>query len=477
MVGATKWEGAGTALLACGYGVTCGLVFPLMVQSVFLHEIGLAHGAGESFGLLFFIAYSVTMLACAALLGLAAGPGNGRAPLLAGLTAAFAGNALMLAHSFGLVADGWPYAVAAACLIGCGLALGELGWARTCSAVCSGRPMMLSRALSGSYLAGTAVSAAVFALSGAFELVFALAAIAASAALLPALRESPASKPPGECAGGSRAELVRSTAYLAVFSFVFGAVGQAGAAAGGDAPIQVLALIGMGLAAAVALGATAATRRVFPVADIDTVIFPIAAVALVALPLVAEPPSRDLSILLLFVAFFLAGLNARATVCQLSWATPAQTGSIVCSSLGIGGLAMLAGVASGNALLSEGDLAQGVCTVSLVSLFALAMTTFLYREVRERRAAVDEPEAPCGPSDPAAPHAALAERLGLTAREAEVLELVCQGRSRSYIADELGLSPNTVKGYAHSLYQKAGVDNKQSLIDLARGPEGAKHRD
>lgn len=115
--------------------------------------------------------------------------------------------------------------------------------------------------------------------------------------------------------------------------------------------------------------------------------------------------------------------------------------------------------------------------MSLVSLFALAMTTFLYREVRERRAAVGEPEAPCGPSDPAAPHAALAERLGLTAREAEVLELVCQGRSRSYIADELGLSPNTVKGYAHSLYQKAGVDNKQSLIDLARGPEGAKHRD
>ena len=233
----------------------------------------------------------------------------------------------------------------------------------------------------------------------------------------------------------------------------------------------------MGLAAAIALGATAATRRVFPVADVDAAVFPIAAVALVALPLVAEPPSRDLSILLLFVAFFLAGLNARVTVCQLSWATPARTGSIVCSSLGIGGLAMLAGVASGNALLSEGNLAQGVCTVSLVSLFALAMTPFLYREVRERRAAVGEPEAPCGPSDPAAPHAALAERLGLTAREAEVLELVCQGRSRSYIADELGLSPNTVKGYAHSLYQKAGVDNKQSLIDLARESENAKYQD
>ena len=262
MVGATKWEGAGTALLACGYGVTCGLVFPLMVQSVFLHEIGLAHGAGESFGLLFFIAYSVTMLVCAAFFGLAAGSGDGRMPLLIGLAAAFAGNALMLAHSFGLVADGWPYAVAAACLIGCGLALGELGWARTCAAMCNGRPMMLSRAVSGSYLAGTAVSAAVFALSGAFELVFALLAIAVSAALLPALRKSPALLPSEERSDGSSVELARSTVYLAVFSFVFGAVGQAGAAAGGGAPVQVLALAGMGLAAAIALGATAATRRV-----------------------------------------------------------------------------------------------------------------------------------------------------------------------------------------------------------------------
>ena len=36
---------------------------------------------------------------------------------------------------------------------------------------------------------------------------------------------------------------------------------------------------------------------------------------------------------------------------------------------------------------------------------------------------------------------------------------------------------NTVKGYAHSLYQKAGVDNKQSLIDLARESEDAKYQD
>ena len=52
-----------------------------------------------------------------------------------------------------------------------------------------------------------------------------------------------------------------------------------------------------------------------------------------------------------------------------------------------------------------------------------------------------------------------------------------RNREPYYIADELGLSPNTVKGYAHSLYQKAGVDNKQSLIDLARDSRSAKYQD
>lgn len=472
MDGFLSKKGAGTVALACGYGVVCGLVFPLMVQSVFLHEIGLAHGAGESFGLLFFIAYSVTMLLCAAFYGLAGGSRRGRISLDIGLAAAFAGNALMLARSLGAVSGGLPYSVAAAGLLGFGLALGELGWAQACSSGCEGRPMKLSRAISGSYLAGTAVSAVVFALSGAVELIFALIAIAASA-FLSRFVPSPVVKAVPE-KGGSGADLARSTAYLAVFSFVFGAVGQAGAAAGGKVPIQVLALLGMGAAAVIALVASAAARRVVPVADVDAAIFPVAAVALVALPLVAEPAARDISVLLLFAAFFLAGLNARVTACQLAWSSPSRAGMLVCSSLGVGGLAMLAGVAVGALVLSGGDLASGVYTVSIVSLFALSMTTFVYRELRDRRSAAASAEPAVAVSDPRAPHAALTQKLGLTAREAEVLELVCQGRSRTYIADELGLSPNTVKGYAHSLYQKAGVADKQSLIDLVRSEESTK---
>ena len=53
----------------------------------------------------------------------------------------------------------------------------------------------------------------------------------------------------------------------------------------------------------------------------------------------------------------------------------------------------------------------------------------------------------------------------MTAREEDVLLLLCQGRTPTYIADELGLSPNTVKGYIRNVYQKSGSVDKQDLLD------------
>ena len=53
----------------------------------------------------------------------------------------------------------------------------------------------------------------------------------------------------------------------------------------------------------------------------------------------------------------------------------------------------------------------------------------------------------------------------LTARETDVPILLCQGRTRTYIADELGLSPNTIKGYIHNVYQKSSAVDKQDLLD------------
>ena len=52
---------------------------------------------------------------------------------------------------------------------------------------------------------------------------------------------------------------------------------------------------------------------------------------------------------------------------------------------------------------------------------------------------------------------------GLTARESEVLFLLCQGRTRAYIAETLYLSENTVRGHTQHIYEKLGVHSKTEL--------------
>lgn len=56
-----------------------------------------------------------------------------------------------------------------------------------------------------------------------------------------------------------------------------------------------------------------------------------------------------------------------------------------------------------------------------------------------------------------------ASAYGLTAREAEVLLLLCQGRTRAYIAETLYLSENTVRGHTQHIYTKLDVHTKTEL--------------
>jgi DNA-binding CsgD family transcriptional regulator/uncharacterized membrane protein len=54
----------------------------------------------------------------------------------------------------------------------------------------------------------------------------------------------------------------------------------------------------------------------------------------------------------------------------------------------------------------------------------------------------------------------------LTKREIDVMEMLCKGRSKSYIAKELKLSENTVRGYSQNLYQKLSIHSKQELLNI-----------
>lgn len=60
------------------------------------------------------------------------------------------------------------------------------------------------------------------------------------------------------------------------------------------------------------------------------------------------------------------------------------------------------------------------------------------------------------------------ERYRLSAREAEVINLMVQGRSRNEIAGILQLSSETVKTHITAVYNKLGINNKMQLIHLLK---------
>ncbi|MBT2504257.1 helix-turn-helix transcriptional regulator [Curtobacterium sp. ISL-83] len=58
---------------------------------------------------------------------------------------------------------------------------------------------------------------------------------------------------------------------------------------------------------------------------------------------------------------------------------------------------------------------------------------------------------------------------GLTPREAEVLALICRGRSNDEIADALSITVATVKGYVNSLFAKLAARDRAQAIALVLG--------
>ena len=59
--------------------------------------------------------------------------------------------------------------------------------------------------------------------------------------------------------------------------------------------------------------------------------------------------------------------------------------------------------------------------------------------------------------------------LALSEREKEILRLVAQGRDNTEIAQELYLSPSTVKNHVSSILEKLGVDSRvQAAVRAAR---------
>lgn len=455
------------AYSAVGYGIVCGLTFPLMISSTFLQEMSLSHGAGNAFGALFFIAYALTMAGTALACAIRRRPAN-RAQMITAFSAVFLGNALMLARLMGLIEGGWTYAIAASCLIGYGLATAELGWMTRITTLHERGEISLARTVPFAFLCGGGVAAVIFVASGPFELTFALAIIVVSALLLmhEPLPETTAHRV--SLTQGSAGDFVKAVSYLAVFSFVFGAVSQAATTIPTEPiPIAAQAMLGILLAAGILLLYVTRKKHALSVGDLYDILFPIVAVALIALPFITSSIMHVIAAVLVFVSFYLSGMNVRIAICLLAERDRVSIWIYLSSALGASALLILAGVAFGAAVIAQGVLVTGLALISLVSLGVLAVGPIVVKRLEGKQPS--KPTAAPETSDVRTMQVDLlrsfAEAHSLTSRETDVLVLLCQGRTRTYIADELGLSPNTIKGYIHNVYQKSGAVDKQDLLD------------
>lgn len=122
--------------------------------------------------------------------------------------------------------------------------------------------------------------------------------------------------------------------------------------------------------------------------------------------------------------------------------------------LGTNILAILCGV-----LLAEkiGQLAEGseILTVSLAGVFAFISLAFVIR-LRETL----QPITPVVINPVPDSLEGLVQKLGLTPRESEVVELLITGASTQEILDKLMIAPDTLKRHLRNIYRKANVRNR-----------------
>lgn len=120
-------------------------------------------------------------------------------------------------------------------------------------------------------------------------------------------------------------------------------------------------------------------------------------------------------------------------------------------------------------------------TTVLAFVFALLVVYLIFAASSGRVS--QEPPVSSLPEDPESPKAGGASNValtdavgqtceafvatyGLSPREAQILPMVVEGRSRAYICGQLGLSDSTVKTHISHIYGKCSVAGRQGLVEL-----------
>ena len=117
----------------------------------------------------------------------------------------------------------------------------------------------------------------------------------------------------------------------------------------------------------------------------------------------------------------------------------------------------------------------GVSLLLLLLLYTCSRSVTMGVPLMQRGSLPDGDETDSDAANPAgtSPHAADVPMFELpkdalfllTEREATVVRLVCSGHSRSYVANELCVSSNTVNYYIKQIHRKLGVHNQRELME------------
>ena len=101
----------------------------------------------------------------------------------------------------------------------------------------------------------------------------------------------------------------------------------------------------------------------------------------------------------------------------------------------------------------------------IVALIFAALGIWLGRKLTKTKVVVQEVAVP---ATPFVLNTAQQERLGITARELEILHHIAAGLSNREIAAKLYVSENTVKTHAGSVFEKLSAKRRTQAVQLAK---------
>jgi len=115
------------------------------------------------------------------------------------------------------------------------------------------------------------------------------------------------------------------------------------------------------------------------------------------------------------------------------------------------------------------DHAMDLYTVGVAILFTGLGIWLALKLAKPKVVTVAVPAPPVENTGPGAtPDPKAIEKLGISDRELEVLQLMAQGLSNQEIADKLFLSPNTIKTHSSRIFEKLDARRRTQAVETAR---------